>query len=119
MIGGASNGKHLHAVIAGNFGKVIPKPQLAIGRNELLALLGGEDDVEEGANVAVWHVPPLKGFPEISQAFDTQCFRTGLFGLHSRRTDIAFSRTNELRRSLDSRGRIVGLHSDTRPQPPW
>ena len=57
-------GEHLQAVIAGNTRKVVPQPRLMVGRDELHALFGAEDDVEDGSDVAMGHVspvPPLKG----------------------------------------------------------
>ena len=62
----AADGEHLHAVIARNPSEVVPQPGLMIGANELHALFGAEDNVEDGTDVAVRHVstvPPLKRLP--------------------------------------------------------
>ena len=61
-----AHGKHLHAVIARNACEVVPQPRLMIGANELHALFGAEDNVEDGTDVAVSPVstvPPLNGLP--------------------------------------------------------
>ena len=66
MVFRTAHGKHLHAVIARDARKVVPQPRLMIGANELHALFGAENNVEDGTDVAVRHVstvPPLKGLP--------------------------------------------------------
>jgi len=66
MVFCTAHGQHLHAVIARNAREVVPQPTLMIGANELHALFGAEDDVEDGTDVAVRQVSPvspLKGLP--------------------------------------------------------
>ena len=55
MIGNSADGDGADAMVARDPGKVISKARLRIGRDELRAILGGEDDVEDGTDVAVWH----------------------------------------------------------------
>ena len=55
MVRGAACGKHLHSVVVSDAGEVVPQPGLTVGRDELRALFGAKDDVEDGTDVAVWH----------------------------------------------------------------
>ena len=58
----AAHGQHVHRVVARDSGEVVPQIGLTVGRDEMRALFGAEDDVEEGTDVAVRHiVSPLKG----------------------------------------------------------
>jgi hypothetical protein len=62
MVSGAAHGQNVHPVIARNSGEVVPQTGLTVGRDEMRALLGAEDDVEDGDDVAVRHiVSPPKG----------------------------------------------------------
>jgi hypothetical protein len=65
MILRTAYGKHPHTVIARNAREVVPQSRLIAGANELHALFGAKDNVEDGTDIAVGHlspVPPLKGF---------------------------------------------------------
>ena len=52
----ATHGKHPHAVIARNARKVVPQPRLIVGANKLHAMFRAEDNVEDGADVAMGHL---------------------------------------------------------------
>ena len=62
MVCGAAHGQNVHPVIARDSSEIVPQIGLTVGRDELRALFGAEDDMEDGAYVAVGHVvSPLKG----------------------------------------------------------
>ena len=48
MVCGAAYGQHLHPVVASDSGEVVPQTGLMVGRDEMRALFGAEDDVEDG-----------------------------------------------------------------------
>jgi hypothetical protein len=62
VVRGAARGQNMHPVIARDSGEVVPQTRLVVGGDEVGALFGAEDDVEDGTDVAVRHiVSPPKG----------------------------------------------------------
>jgi hypothetical protein len=54
----------MHTVVVRDSDEVAPETSLMVEGNQLSALPGTEDDVEEGTDVTVWHgVPPAKSLP--------------------------------------------------------
>jgi hypothetical protein len=69
----------VHPVVARDSGEVVPQIGLTVGRDEMRALFGAEDDVEDGDDVAVRHiVSPPKGALKNILGPVTQRFRAGL-----------------------------------------
>ena len=66
MVRGAACG-HMHSVIVGNAGEIVPQSGLTVSGDELCALFGTKYNVEDGTDIAMWHVcHPLKGAPVIN-----------------------------------------------------
>jgi hypothetical protein len=64
----ASDGEGLHITLAGDAAEVGPKPHWKVGVDLFAALLRGEDDVVEGADVRVRHGK----FPEMTSGAAAQ-----------------------------------------------
>jgi len=67
-------------MVARDSGEVVPQIGLTVGRDQVCALFGAEDDVEDGTDVAVRHVvsPPKGGSNYFLAVSFTQRFRAGL-----------------------------------------